>query len=378
MFRICLSLVTLLALSSGVQAGEAGLRQHAISLPGGTADPAGRTGFVTGPDGHIDAINLKDGKLRWKTKVLCHPLIAYDGKLAAWVAGPGKANQILIRIFDATQDGKRVRESDPVIFPAWVSVGLTHGRTFSLTTEGIVKGKLVLHWDARAFYAGGAAPPPQVVAASRKHAAGTARVNLASGKVEMLSAKEGDAGTGPKLPPGREKVTSRQYWTGSNWETKLLVAGKVLAALQQQKADGQKEKLVLKRWDRKTGKALEPVALLEGQALWLQVQPGGNYVFVHQALVKTALPPGDYAWWIFSLETGKQVGKVPFEAGTQSVAVIGSRAFFLVPGQIKARPGGRPFFGMEQPRALKAYALASGRLLWERPVEPIRRLPPPP
>jgi hypothetical protein len=108
------------------------------------------------------------------------------------------------------------------------------------------------------------------------------------------------------------------------------------------------------------------VDLLRGRELWPQVQADGRYLFVHQGLVKEALPPGDYAWWIFSLETGKQVAKLPFEGHAGVMAVVGPRCYSVVQGRGA---------GGVQPRSLRAVDLATGNRLWERPIEGIRRLP---
>ena len=365
MIRLFVCCLVLVPASSSIFADDDPSDQP-VFLPGGAAAPDGKTGYVTNPKGGIDAINLESGELLWETKDASRALAAFPKGLAAWALVPGKANSVRILVFDSK--GKRQRESDPVVFPDWVSVSLTYGRSFAAQAE-IVKGDLLLSWEAHAFYAGGARPPPEVVKAAKKDASGTARINLETGKVEMLKAM---VATGPALPKELEKVTSRQYWIGSTWETRPLAVGNTLAALEQQALPGEKQRLLLQRWDLKTGKALDKTVLLEGKELWPRVQPDRRYVFVHQALVKEQLPAGDYAWWIFSLQTGKQVGKVPFEPSGQEMGVIGPRVFFVVPGAAKRPPG----FPMLQPRSLRALDLATGKTLWERPIEPQRRLLP--
>jgi hypothetical protein len=356
-------------------AGDASEIYRPVYLPGGTADAGGRTGYVTNADGGIDAVNLETGTLLWATKEARRPLVAFADRLAAWAPVPGKGHHLRVLVFATADKGKRVLASDPVVFPEWVSVEPTLGRTFAAHAE-VVKGALLLHWEAHASYAGGAPPPPEVIAAAKKDATGTARISVETGKVEMLGPDKGQGAGGPRLPEALQKATSRQYWTGSSWETRPLMAGKVVAALDQQVLAGQKQKLTLKRWDLASGKALEPVELLVGKELWPQLQPDGRYVFVHQALVKEQLPPGDYAWWVFSLETGKQVGKVPFEAGTAGMSVLGPRVYNVAAGPAKGpRPGG---FALTQPRVLRALALPDGKRLWERPIEPVRRMIPPP
>src|SRR5262249_28319248 len=105
-----------------------------------------------------------------------------------------------------------------------------------------------------------------------------------------------------------------------------------------------------------------PVLLLRGQALWPQVAPGGRHVFVHQAVPHEALAEGDDAWWVFSLETGRRVAKLPYEVGTLDISLIGSRLYYVVE-MSKKGPG-----GVTRTRTLKAREVPSGKLLWERPV----------
>jgi hypothetical protein len=207
---------------------------------------------------------------------------------------------------------------------------------------------------------------------AKKDASGVARVSLETGRVDMLD--KAPAVPGVKLPPALEKETSLQYWTGSSWENKPMVVGDRAVALAVEQA-GAQQKLLWKSWDLETARPNKPAVLLEGKSLWPQVTPDRRYVLVHQALVKEQLPPGDYAWWVFALETGKQVAKVPFEEGTQQVGVIGPRLYCLANGPVKGPP--RPG-GFTQPRFLKAYDLKSGKLAWEHEVKGQTFLPPPP
>ena len=93
---------------------------------------------------------------------------------------------------------------------------------------------------------------------------------------------------------------------------------------------------------------------------------------MHQALPKEKLPEGDFAWWIFSLETGKQESKIPFEGG-MDLYVAGPRVFYTVNPPAKG-PGGLGWG--EQPRNLKCVDLKSGKELWQVPIEPVKHLPP--
>jgi outer membrane protein assembly factor BamB len=374
LLRILPALVLLVYCERAVAAGAKETDTAAVILPGGVADAAGKTGYLANDKGGIDAVNLETGELLWDSKEPGKPLIVRDQRLIIQVPVKDKPNQVRILALDVSKKGKRVLESKPVVFPDWVAVGLTHGRTFS-SRGWIHKGDLLLVWNARAFYAGGAKPTPEIERRARKNAAGVARVNLESGKVDMLDADKAPKETGPKLPKELESIKSQQYWTGTDWKTTPIVAGKIVAALALKQAGG-RQTLNLKRWDLATGKEVETVSLLTGKSLWPQLAPDGRHLFVHQALVREQLPEGDYAWWVFSMETGKQVAKLPFVGGSQGMTVIGPRAYFMVAGE---RKGGRPFGGpgaFDQPRLIWAVDLKTGKKLWERAIEPHRELPP--
>ncbi len=173
-------------------------------LPGdGVADPAEKTGFFPNTGGGIVAISLATGKVLWTNKDAGRPLAATAQRLFVQT---GQANQVRVVVLDTTNGGKRVLESEPIVFPEWVATGQNYGRTFRSTTR--VEGKsLWLTWEAAAFYAGGAAPPPEVEAAARKSASGVARVDVETGKIETLDAAKIAAG---KFFPMPEVVPNPQ------------------------------------------------------------------------------------------------------------------------------------------------------------------------
>jgi hypothetical protein len=356
-YLLALALVPLLAVIACSAPAPADTAPATVAIPHGVATPDGKTGFLVGPEGGVEAVNLEDGKTLWAAKGAVRPLAATDKRFFA--EGPGKdkkANGLTVLVYDLTADGKQVLESDPVTFPDWVVVGGGPGRTWSADAR-FEKGNLLLKWQANSFYYGGAAPPPEVEKAARKSASGVAQVNLESGKVEALDADKFPAG--PKLPKELEKV-----------QNPLVVGDKVMSLAVEQA--GQEQKLVRKAWDLASGKELEPVTLMQGKSLFYLAGGDGKHVAVHQALVKEQLPQGDYAWWVFNLETGKEVIKFPYEEGTTGVSVVGPRAYYVVQTQ---KPGG--FAGVIT-RTLKAVDLKSGKVVWDRAVESTKIIPPPP
>jgi len=175
-------------------AGEKEALLAPLALPSrGVADPAGKVGYFSNPSGGIDALDLLGGNVLWSTKDANRPLFATADRLFAQTPVEGKRNQLQIVILDTTRQGKRLQQSTALVFPPWVSVGVAHGRSFASTAR-LDKQGLLLLWDARAWYAGGARPTPEQEKAARKQASGVARIDPQSGKVEFLE--------GASLPPG--------------------------------------------------------------------------------------------------------------------------------------------------------------------------------
>jgi outer membrane protein assembly factor BamB len=339
-----------------------------IPLPLGAAAPDGKVGFFANASGGIDAVQLANGELLWETKEATRPLAVWAGKVVAEAPVAGKANALQIVLLDA-ESGKRLRISDPVVFPEWVSIGLTHGRSFTSWAR-MDRDTLLLSWEARAFYAGGVPPTPQIIERAKKQASGLAKIDCTSGKIEMATLPPAPAGR-PDVPEELREVKSQQYWTGREWKTAPLVVGNIVSALEVQSKGGMEAVLRLKRWDRASARELDTVELLRGKALWPQVSLDRRHLFVHQALVKEQLPPGDYAWWAFDLQTGKQIAKVPFEPGMTDMAVVDGKLLYLSTASTR---GPRRFDLSE--RKVHAVDLASGKELWQRAVEPQRLLLP--
>jgi hypothetical protein len=338
------------------------------SMPWGVVDGAGRVGFATNEKGGIDAFNLATGKALWSSSEATKPLAVHDGRLLAQAPEKGKANAVRIVALDV-KSGKRLSRSDAVTFPDWVSVDLSYGRSFQ--SEGRVEqGALWLGWAARGWYAGGARPTPDVERRARKSAEGVARINLGTGKVEMLAA---DKMPVPKikLPPGAEKDAVRRAWAPGGTRGLPQVTDKyaVAVALTPQGAD---RRAVLKRWELVTGKALPPVELMSSRYVRVELSADCRTVLV-MAIGANRPATGGPEWSAFSTETGKLLTKFKQESGTTTVSALGGRAYCVV--QLPGKPGA---VGISGPRALKAIDLKTGMLAWERPIEPYRYLLPPP
>jgi hypothetical protein len=303
-------------------------------LPCGIADPAGRTGFLLGASGKIDAVDLVTGEVLWSADAR-RPLFAAGERLYALTADGQRPR---LRAFDLANRGERVFESQPLTLPEWASILDGPDRFFAVRCR-LEKADVVLSWDARQPRSG-------------REAVGTMRVSLPSGDVTTMP---------PELPASdparhfaRELETLAVRWHG--------VSGSDFKALVLER-DVERQKLVLRSWDRTTGVANAPRELFTGRRLNVLPTVDERFLFLRDAAAGVeASTPG---WSIFSVATGDLVARAPFEPGTQAAALIGSRVYFLLSGPIRG-PIHRTFV---HPRSLRAVDLKTGKTLWERAVE---------
>jgi hypothetical protein len=321
---------------------------------------------VTNPSGGIDAINLTTGKLLWQVGATQRPLIVTGNRLFSLAPEEKRAHAARVVVLDVNQQGEKILASDPVVFPAWVSLDEIPGCVLRL--EVAIDGHdLILRWEAHARYVGGAAAPPAIREKYKKDASGVMRVNQETGGVTSLPAPP----AAPELLHADLKhVTSSAYYIGAAIEEAPLVVGNKLVALAVQESKGGEE-LVLKTWDAKTGKRFDPVSLRQGKGLVARVTDDKQYVVV-QDEADTARD-GKSPSLVFELTNGRPVAHLNLEPSIQAMTVLEPRLYYAV-AQVSAKPTS----GLKQPWTLKAAELKSGQILWERPIEGARSKPPRP
>jgi hypothetical protein len=335
-------------------------------LPGAAAAPLvtdadGAKGFVVNPSGGVTGLDLAKGDVLWETKDPGRPLAVAGDRVLVQARDPKKAN--VVRVLGLKiSDGTKAWESDPIELPDWAAAepGNGAGRSF-FSRAWSDKGAVLIAWQANTWYFGGAVPSPEILKASQHHADGVAKVDLDSGKVEMLEAAKAPA------PPGEANVSKElQKEAGPN-----VAASGDYAVVVAVEPSGGKQKAVLKRWDLATEKPLDPVVLAEGATYQVVTLPAAGLALVREAAA--GVPSGDeLTWTAYGLATGRQTAKFNTEPAAGEFSVIGPRAYYVVQG-----PHTGPPFGGVIPRTLHAVDLKTGKRLWERPLEG-ERLPPPP
>jgi hypothetical protein len=350
-------------------------------LPGGFADPDGRIGVFNTPRGGIQAVELATGKSFWHTEQAKRPLFVADGRVYALAAvrapvarglcfewhpaWDGPRNGFRLVAFDLTRFGEPVLESETVALPEWASLADTHDRSFAprWRVEG---GRLVVAWEASAWYAGPVKKTPQEEAAYRKRADGAVRFDLETGRFEALPAPPAPAAP-PTVDGWKELERHAIRW-------QKATAGRHLVLTMEEERGTQT--LTLRTFDAATRRQLDARELIRGKRLVVMSSVDEQYLCVRDAGGRPGTR-GEFdepaaPWSVFTADGGRRVADVPHEPGAAALAVLGGRAFVLVTGRIDT-PLDRPFV---VPRSLRAVDLRTGAVQWERPVGGTSAAPP--
>jgi hypothetical protein len=166
-------------------------------VPGGAVvSPDAKLVFVPAKDGGIEALAVATGKPVWTNPDAKNLAGASGGHVIAWVADEKKPNTFRVVVMEAAT-GKTVTKSEVVEMPDWATTAKTWGRTFR-TAARAEADPVVVVWEARASYAGGARPTPEIEKAARKEAVGVVTVDMQTGKVKVLDRKP----TNDEFKPG--------------------------------------------------------------------------------------------------------------------------------------------------------------------------------
>jgi hypothetical protein len=286
------------------------------------ADPARRLGFVADRVSGVVAVDRDTGSVRWRTDAISRPLLVV-GDLFVGLAPPTKPpSPLRIVALDIRLDGQLSTLSDPIALTESVADAAS-----AIRDPRIENGLLLIDWEVQGRYTGGAPPPPSILQQARTISAGSARVDLHSGRVQ---ANHGRSSTQP--PCWVERDPSAEPWA----------VGDKHAQLAWSESDGE---LLLGLTLREDAGRSHTVKLGSGTGLVPRVTPDGTYIFLHTE-------GGDERQWrVFGSATGERVATLTYEAGARFPTVLDERVYFVV----------------ERPRelVLKARELASDSVVWE-------------
>lgn len=397
----------------------------------GFIDAAGRTLYVVNAAGNgIEAIGVEKGDVLWSSKEACYPIALTGGQLLALGPEPddGKRGTEAERVarlpefgtgkhrliaFDVNDNGRvRLRSSAALLTGVPGNLRrVGHGdddivrvgvHVFTITPR-IDARKVDLEWEASSgppIPRGSGQPvlvPPPPKPYVMKHWEGKATVDRTSGEFKIVASKEVPA---PRIAPRepapdsipealREKL--RQMGIRVRVES---AAGRRIASTGHRylvatifvpnppPEEGGHYKVVVESWNDE-GKLFEPRELCAGSTYEVKMIDGADLVSVYEAVARDhvdprkSLPAERRYSWLYSLETGKLVGKVPDGSG-EVVAVLSDRHLLCKNSYQRPYTAG-PEAEVGGPRVdLKLIDYQAGRVIWSRPLYARQRFQPVP
>lgn len=344
-----------------------------IYIPRGVASPDCRTGCVAVDFKTIEALDLLKGLSLWNAQQSGMPLIVLDNRLIILQAPEEIPNQLQVAILEFSKSGELIFKCDPIIFPSWVTTAFLPSHLFNFNVH-FEQDELLFTWRAHAYYQGGAPPPEYVLAKANKDEAGVARINLKNGRVKMFP-HPGERDE--PLPAALQQTTLFSYqmgrsgvWHNEPWDIadqKAVITGEIYA---------DKQRLYLQKWNPITRQAGQPVFLLEGRALVLQLTQDGRFLFIHSEAPVMTMVSARRPWWVFSVETGRLISELEYEMGAQEPCVPDSNVYYIV-----EESSSNSAMQSTIRYLMKSRLLSSGDLRWERvlsegPVTPSPSLRP--
>lgn len=334
------------------------IEHSTLTIPSGIADPERDIAYVVGPQGLIHCLDLGTGEIQARTDFPGTPLAIDRGTLIGWRPMPGQPNAV--RLFAAVRKGDVLHPKwqETLQLPDWVKVDSLEPNGFTLDAT-IRSGLIVVTWEAHSRYRGGAPPPPKVEEAETHDERRTVRLDPETGAIVGQERTELELSPDralPEVPPTRRIVP---YRSGTSWVTRSWRVGSADAFLVR---TAEEPGIVLVRHDSASAADLGEIRLTNAPVAEAAVTPDGRLVFIREA-------GGDGpAWHVFSAETGERITSLPFDPGTEEVAVVNDRVLYLV---VEDR-------GMTRRRSLRCRNLHTAELMWShRLAEETRKAPPP-
>ncbi len=324
------------------------IEKAGVPIPRGLADPKGNFGYLVDVQDLIHQLDLESGASLARSSVRGRPLALYDGALIGWAAAPGTSPAI--RLFSAARQGDALQMNweTALPLPDWVELGSAEPGRFAITAR-VEGSRLVVTWEARTQYAGGAPPPAEVTQAQSNSTARTLRLDPGTGAVLSEETVAISLVATPELPQLSPGLFFVPYLQNGIWATQPWgVNGAEHYLVREASQPG----ILLVRRESPGADGEERMRLSSDPGAEAAVTPDGGLIFIHEP----ARP--EQAWSIFSVRTGEPVTRLPYEVGTEDVAVLGNRVLYLV---IEMSGGSRQL-------TLRCRLLDTGEACWAFPL----------
>jgi hypothetical protein len=367
-----------------------------VGFPEGIVDPTRNLAFVTNPQKHIAAVDLQTGKVLWTSTDIGRPLglagqylIAQLENIDRFDPATGQSDAVIncrIGVLDAKADGKPLLKSEPLQVPD--KTAEKYGGKFALSNPRVLQG--VLQVECRML-----GPLPSAKGRIERMqrgsvvARGLAEVDLKTGGAKMDFTVFSETGfptevsRNPLAPaflpeqlrPIYARYIDRGYASNESWSPSVgrsyfsnapIMAEDSLYEVfwDESQTKGQPRKLVLDRWDLKTGKHQESRTLLEGGAI-----ANALVTLDRRHILASTVSGNKQLCRMFSV-ISQETKDIPLPAqfgGGWTPSVIGSRMYDADLGK-KADEQRNQWVLV--PRTLKARDIESGKVFWELPIRP--------
>lgn len=338
-------------LSAAVAAAPAAAQDMSFELlPGVVADRASGRVYAMKPGGALEAINARSGRVLFEISLADKPIALLGRMLAAQRENKVTPGVLEIVVIDTSLPSRTSMIELALPTDELALVDDTLGRTFSITST-IRDGDLLIGWTAARHWV--SPIPPAEGQPTYEEKKGAARLDLASGRGYPVE---------PSLVEDELQLPEavRAFAAEPNLFGPPIRAGALIVSTQTTVADGN-SRIVLKRWSA-DGIALPDVELFRGEPIVQWPSSDGRHLIISERVAPTEM--NEYLWNIYSLETGARAGQLRNHFSRAYFYVDGTRLIhdvwpftYRVDGKI-----------MEFKRQVRAVDLASGAILWQRPL----------
>lgn len=318
--------------------------KHSIlRIPYGIADSKDFIAYIVGPQGIIQCLNLQDGEIVARTDFPGFPLTIDRGTLVGWMRVPEQSGAI--RLFAAIRQGSvlELKWKEEIQLPDWVEVDSPNSDGFTIDAA-VENGMVVVTWEAHSRYRGAAPPPPHVEEAETHDMRGTASLDSETGTIvdrEQVQMAPAPTPTLPELPPRRQILP---YRSNTSWETRMWRVGSSYVCLAREVGG---PGILLVRYSQGADGPVE-IRLTDHPSVEAAVTPDGSTIFIHE------IGGDEPTWHAFAADTGEQIASIPFDPGTQGVALVSDLVLYLVVEDL----------GMTRRRWLRCRNLHTSEAMW--------------
>ena len=316
------------------------------------------TAYLMVPEARIDEVDLSSGRLLATTTEGAKPLLLNHSVLLAQ-AEPSEYSKEL-ELVGLNSIDLTVTFEARVPLPASVSASIEDrlGSSFHVSAR-VDNTEIIVQWrSAERRVSGTRINEPAHVAT------GWARIDPDNGR--LTSSGSGEAAA-PRSAVGEMPAVVQKLVDSGALATQPCWVDDIVAAIQTREDDG-RTTVILRRWQKATGKGLPDVKLFASELTFRSLSADCHYLLASRAM-------DGWIWSIYSVTTGDKIAELhmptpaaQFFIRDGSIFYISSAIIIRADQQLK----------IEQPRRLSALDLNTGKELWSRPIRETTYLGPTP